>query len=327
MPGPVYIGVFLSTVIGLGATYLSHTHPVLDSLVLGLISGMLLRTLIAPFIGAHMKDAILRASRFLVILGIVFYGVNLRLDQLNSISITIWVQILIGLIVVFWVAYWLGNKLGLPLGLISLLSAGTAVCGASAIAIATPVVNGKPEDSSAALIATTACGLLCMLIYPPLSDIIFMSSDSYALLCATTLPQTGMVRSASAHLGPGCVDLAMLFKVARTTMIVPVVIFLISLHGDPQSSSPGGVLRRVPWYLWGFLASGLLFSFIAPLQFFNELIKPCGQFIWVVAMSGIGLSVDIRDSLKGFWRAILLSFVLWMLLFANFFIGYYGLNY
>ncbi|HEW79348.1 MAG TPA: putative sulfate exporter family transporter [Phycisphaerales bacterium] len=317
-------GAVVAVLIGCAAFYAAGFHKTMDPLVLGIVSGMIVKF----FIGKRdfLDDGFTFIAKVLIPIGIVVYGVNLKFHRLNVIPLTTWLQIVIGIVIIFGLNYLLCSKLSVSTKTGLLISTGTAICGASAIAFATPAVEAESEHTGTSLLVITVWGLVGVITYPLLQKYVGMSVDNYALLCATTLPQTGLVKTAAAQYGSDCVQTAMTIKMARTCMIIVLVCLLPWLAGLRKS----GCIRtksHSQWFLLGFILVGLVFSFIPQLRPYAKDVKPFAAILWTVAMTGLGLTVDLRTIAHKIVKPLLLGLLLWLAVVINFFTGYYGMGY
>ncbi len=317
-------GAVVAVLIGYAAFYIAGFNKALDPLVAGIVLGIIARF----FIGKRdfLDKGFAFIAKVLIPIGIVIYGVNLKFHQLNVIPLTTWLQIIIGVIIIFGLNYLLCSKLSVSTKTGLLISTGTAICGASAIAFATPAVEAESEHTGTSLLVITVWGLVGVISYPLLQKYIGMSVDNYALLCATTLPQTGLVKTAAAQYGSDCVQTAMTIKMARTCMIIVLVCLLPRLAGLRKSGCIG-TKSHSQCFLLGFILVGLAFSFIPQLRPYAKDVKPFAAILWTMAMTGLGLTVDLRTIAHKIVKPLLLGLLLWLAVVINFFTGYYGMGY
>ncbi|MFH1612221.1 MAG: putative sulfate exporter family transporter [bacterium] len=200
-------GFILTIIIGFIALWIAKFHKALDPLVIGIVLGIVIRT----FLGErhYFLLGFDFAPKFFIPLGIIFYGINLEFHKLAAIPVIFWIQLIIGIILIFLIALYLGRRLGAGTAIPLLIATGTAICGASAIAIATPIVKADSEDTGASLITITIFGLFGMMVYPLVLTCFTLSNTEYAFLCGTTLHQTGFVKLAAKALGDDCLKMAM----------------------------------------------------------------------------------------------------------------------
>lgn len=152
-------------------------------------------------------------------------------------SALIWFQVGIGvlnalIIIAFSLFFglWLGRKMGLSDSLSTLISVGTSICGASAIAAMAPAIKAKEEEIGLAIAGITLFGLMSMFLYPFLflntqvSDWLLQNVNVYAVWVGSGVHETAQVIAAAGALGQEAMKSAMLIKSVRIFMIGPVVL-------------------------------------------------------------------------------------------------------
>lgn len=323
-------GFILAIVVGLFAWWIAGFHKALDALVVGIVLGMVIRT----FLGerAYLLPGLEFAPKFFIPLGIILYGVNLKFHKLIVVPGIFWLQLIIGMVVIFLVAVYLGRKLGIRDQLSLLIATGTSICGASAIALATPLVKADSEETGASLITITIFGLIGMFLYPLAITYFELSKTGYALLCATTLHQTGLVKTAAFAMGKDCLYLALSIKMARTALIIPIIGFLCwytgrkTTEGSPErerreEKKEKFFLFRIPWFLWVFVLVGFLVSFIPTLAPLAKTLKPWAGFFWTFALTSIGLTVDLKRMLNVGGVPLIVGLATWLTAIGVFILG------
>lgn len=334
-------GLILIVVTAVIAYYLSNYYPLLDSLVAGIILGMIIRTIVGsrPFFlfGTEFFPSLL------IPIGLVLYGVNLKFQkvlEVSSLTLLVWLQLFVGILIIFWLADIFSRRLKINQATGILTAIGTAICGASAIIMAAPIIRAKKDDIGRALLTITLWGLIGVFLYPFVQKFFGMSKEVYALFTSTTLHQTGFVKMAASHLGTACKDLAISLKLIRTILIVPILIILSIIFSKkedepainpPTPNVPAQDGARKPfliyWALAGFIIMGLLFSFVPTLTPYAKTIQPYSVFIWTMALASIGLMIDIRNLLKELPRVIFLGLILWLTIIAVFMLGYWAITF
>ena len=156
---PGLIIIFLITIVSF---MLSLVHPSFDILVISMIFGML----IANFINDKeiFDRGIAFALKVFLPAGIALYGTQLSFTGTEP-------KLLFScycnhcLPVCANIFYSKGTRAYKNLGLV--LSTGLSVCGASAIAVVSPLIGARKEETSISLIVVMVLGLAGMIFYPP----------------------------------------------------------------------------------------------------------------------------------------------------------------
>lgn len=306
-------GFALAIAIGVAAWFISLLATWIDPLVAGIIFGMIMGTIIGE--RKLLAPGLNWAPKLLIPPGIILYGANLQFD-LTVVSPLVWLQLIVGLVIVVWLARTVGKWLKIPDPTSLLLAVGTAVCGASAIVIAADTVGAKKRDTATSLLVITLWGLLGLVILPYLADYFTMDIPQQAMLYATTLHQTGLVKTAAINAGGACLPIAMAIKTARIVTIIPVLLIVGTLHYYPALTDPLARERkfkvRVPWYLWAFVLSGICFTFIPALATYAPSVRPITAVIWTMAMVSVGLTVNARKILASIGKPLIAGLIIWL---------------
>jgi uncharacterized integral membrane protein (TIGR00698 family) len=293
------------------AKFLKVPHA--DPLLVGLIVGMILKLLIGS--RESLTPGLVLAPSIFIPIGAILYGaINLNFVEFAKVNGFFIVLTVLIILVYFLIILALGRILKQKEEITYLTATGSAVCGASAIAITSQALEAEPDDVSISLVSVflTACfGLF--ILFPFLISLFNLDNYTFALLSGTTLQFTGFVKGAVATLPKDLKTLALAVKAVR---------YLALLIAIPLFSSFLKKRVYIPWFLWAFLGGGLIFSLFPQIaKILNPIFKPLLDVLWTVAMTAIGLNADVRalfsdNGMKallmaflGFFGAILVFFL------------------
>ncbi len=289
-------GFLLTVFLGVASFYISTTHDTLDALVVALLAGMLLRLLFGRqkwfvLVVAYAKDL----KDVLIPIGVLLYSATININKSLTLSGTAYLHTLISFIVLLGSALILGKLFRLPQKTSWLTAVGSAVCGASAIAITSTAVDAKDEDISNSMIAITLVGLLAVLLYlMPMPFIGGLDKETYAVLSGATLQQTGMVKIATASFGSLAKDVALPVKVLRTALIPFVALFFFYLTVKKEGYKKGrGYFIAV---LVAFIAILGLTALSPQFALITHLkgVKIAATIVFATAFANLGLLVDFK---------------------------------
>ena len=201
-------GLFLTGLIGAAANALSHHTPGINQLLWGFVGGTAVGTMLraADTEAQTMKRAapgILFAKLRLLRIGIVLYGAKLTWSAVLGIG---WpASFLLDLYAVastLVLGSLLGRALGLSESLSTLISTGAAICGASAVAAAQPMIDAEAHEVGAALGTVVYFGTIAMCLYPWLYKTVPMLAADPRLMGiytgATVHEMSGVVQAGAA---------------------------------------------------------------------------------------------------------------------------------
>ncbi len=309
-------GMLLCLAITAPSLELARYLPSVDALTLSLIMGMIIRNVIGA--SEVARPGIRMVSLIFIPAGILLYGTLLDFQNVADMPVLTTATIMICIILFYTVILLAVRKLGIDHRTGLLIASGTAICGASAIAVLSPVVGARSRDTSMALIVTTTAGLIGALLYPMIADAFSLSDISYGIFCGSTLQQMGIVRLASSHLGDAAVGFAVPVKMLRIAMLAPITLFLAgkaALRPGAGMSASAGSLRVLKgnWFLPLFVAVALVFSFFGPAASLRTSVEPFALVFLALALTSIGLSVDFNTIKSSGSRPLLVGVLGWAL--------------
>ncbi len=278
-----YIAITLILLSGGLAFFISNIDPGFDPLFFALFIGIL-----AGFTYRNQnKDMISQKALSVTLpIGIVLYGTNIVFPKEVEIpplyiGITLFSVVLLGFTV-----YFLARLNDIDDKFATLLTCGNAICGASAIAIISSIINPRKEEFSASIIIITIVGLTGAVIYPSLYYLTGITGTKYAILSGATLQQTGLVKIATKPFGDELEALALGIKAVRIAMIAVATLIVAFFHSKSRF--------YVPWYVVAFILMAFLSQDIIPEAVVTTL-QPLSTFAFALTLASIGFSVNQVD--------------------------------
>lgn len=169
-----------------------------------------------------------------------------------------------------------------------LISGGTAICGGSAIAALSPVVNAKQNQISVALGVIFILNSLALFIYPYVGHVLQMSQNDFGLWCAIAIHDTSSVVGASAKYGNEALGVATTVKLARALWIIPLA-FLSSLFFKQKDTKV-----KIPYFIGLFILAVLLNTFVPGLDNLSPVIVHLSKIGLTLTLFLIGTGLSLR---------------------------------
>lgn len=195
--------------------------------------------------------------------------------------------------------------LGLSDALSLLISAGTAICGASAIAAIGPALKAKPEEMGLSVCAITLFGLLAMFGYPLafegfLAAYLEHNPLAFGMWAGTGIHETAQVIAAASQVDTA-LSIATSSKFIRIFMIGPMVIVCLLIYRSlSNDANKGRVKIAIPWFAVWFVVFTVVNHFLTSSSiggtwkaFNSGYLAPTVTFLLAWAFAGIGLKVKI----------------------------------
>ena len=162
------------------------------SILFGLAVG---NTLTLP---PSVKPGLTFATKTVLQTGIVCVAAKLSFTELLSTGATGIPVVLSSVTAGMLFIPWFGRQLGVDRPTSLLLTAGTSICGVTAITALAPSINAPPRAVAVAVGNTVAFGTMGMLLYPYLAHEICLTSSHVGMSLGTGIHDTSQVLGAAA---------------------------------------------------------------------------------------------------------------------------------
>jgi uncharacterized integral membrane protein (TIGR00698 family) len=191
----------------------------------------------------------------------------------------------------------------LPGAVGSLIGAGTAICGGTAIIAIGPLIDATDEEIAYAVTTIFTFNIIALVVYPILGHAWSLGQVAFGSWDGTAVNDTSVVVATGYVYGKLAGATATVVKLTRTLLLVPLAFLLGTAHaarshdGTPAKLSPRALLKSVPWFVFGFAAMALLNSTgVIPGAVSSDLTEIAG-FLIVVVLAAVGLNVNIAKIL------------------------------
>jgi uncharacterized integral membrane protein (TIGR00698 family) len=318
-------GVSLAVAIGLVASVVGTVVPVVGgpvpAVVLGAVVGWLVRRRQGDL--GPLQPGVKFASSRVLQFAVVLLGAQLSIGEVVRIGGETLPVMLSTLVVCLLAAWAIGRLLRVSGALRTLIGVGTGICGASAIAAVTPVIGAASADVAYAMSTIFLCNIAAVFVFPLVGHALGLGQHAFGVFAGTAVNDTSSVVATATVYGRQATDTAVVVKLVRTLMIIPVVLGLAGLEARrtartplaPDAGSPPGlrVFRLVPWFLIGFLVVVLLRTGGVLPEAAAPGFATAATFLITVALAAIGVSTDFGALRRAGFRPMLLGIALWVL--------------
>ena len=187
-----------------------------------------------------------------------------------------------------------------------LISAGTAICGGSAIAAIAPIVKAKPNQISVALAVIFTLNSIALLLFPLIGNMLHLSQHDFGLWSAIAIHDTSSVVGAASKYGAEALEVATTVKLARALWIIPLSLLSVTLFKNKESKI------KIPWFIGFFILAMIVntyVSFVQPISPFIVNISKAGLTL-TLFLIGAGLSFNVIKNVGT--KPLLLAVLLWL---------------
>jgi len=308
-------GILMATIIALPAWMLGKSFPIVGSPVLGILFGMILAFWQRPVI---FDDGIKYTSKKLLQYSIILLGFDMNLFNVFKVGSQTLILMCFTLLAALVTAFITGKLLKVDGKTATLVGVGTSICGGSAIAATAPVILADDKDVAQSMSTIFLFNVIAAFLFPFLGHVLGMSDHIFGMWVGTAVNDTSSVVAAGYTFSNAAGNLAVIVKLTRTLMIVPVILVLAfytsrKITGGTSGSSYS-ITKIFPWFVLGFLAASVANTYVPMPQGIGSLLAPAGKFLIVMAMASIGLNTNFVKLVKSGGKPILLGFICWVVL-------------
>ncbi len=319
----LFPGIVLSFLIAFLACFLESLLPIhiIGAAVIAMFIGMLLNTFLKKV--AVFTPGLKFTSKKILKFAIILLGLSLNIRTILTVGRISLAVMLFTLLTCFGGGYFIGKALGLNWKLSNLISAGTGICGGSAIAAISTTIDADDNDVAYAMSATFLFDMAMIILFPIMGRALGMGDEAFGIWAGTAVNDTSSVVATGYAFSEAAGDFATMVKLTRTLAIIPTVITfaLIQLRLKKKEAAANGVstenlkanfkLSKIfPWFILGFLAMAVVASiFTIPTQVVSGT-KSISKFLMVCALAAIGLNTSFSDMKKAGARPMLHGFII-----------------
>lgn len=310
-------GFAASVLIAFIARFIEGLLPihVIGASVIAMFLGMIINSFFKiPYLSAGLKFTSKKILKFAIILLGASLSVGVIL-QVGKISLMV---MLFTLLTCFGGGYFIGRALKLNWKISNLISAGTGICGGSAIAAIAPVIDAEDRDIAYAMSATFIFDMAMIILFPIFGRLLGLSDMAYGLWAGTAVNDTSSVVAAGYAYSEAAGDFATMVKLTRTLSIIPTVLVFAFINlrlkrknnQQIKNDKKISIRKLFPWFIIGFVGLAVVNSFgFIPAEV-SGAAKELSKFLMVAALAAIGLSTKFKDVKKSGINPMLHGFII-----------------
>ena len=275
----------------------------LGASIIALFMGTLINSFFHP---KWIQPALKFTSKKVLKAAIILLGASLSISTVVSVGKMTFFVMIFTFAMCFGGGYFVRKLFGLNWKLGNLISAGTGICGGSAIAAIAPVIDADDKDIAFAMSSTFLFDMVMVALYPIMGRLLGMSDIAYGIWAGTSVNDTASVVASGYAFSEMAGDFATMVKLTRTIAIIPTVLVFayigVRMKRKELQAETGSkkvkISKIVPWFICGFLALAILNSVGCIPADVSGTIKSVSKFLMVTALAAIGLGTSITDFKK-----------------------------
>ena len=299
------MGVAICFAVAGVSVFLEELIPggLLGASIIALFMGTIINSFFHP---AWMKPALKFASKRILKAAIVLLGASLSVSTIMSVGKMTFLVMIFTFAMCFGGGYFIRKLFGLNWKLSNLISAGTGICGGSAVAAIAPVIDADDKDIAFAMSSTFLFDMVMIALYPLMGQALGMSDIAYGIWAGTSVNDTASVVASGYAFSEAAGDFATMVKLTRTIAIIPTVLVFAWIgvrmkKKEMQAAGNGAkvnIMKIIPWFIGGFLLLAIINSVGLIPAAVSGIMKTASKFLMVTALAAIGLNTSLTDFKK-----------------------------
>jgi len=187
-----------------------------------------------------------------------------------------------------------------------LITSGTAICGGSAIAAISPVIQARGKTISMALGIVFLLNSIALFVFPSIGHLLEMSQRDFGLWCAVAIHDTSSVVGAALGYGEEALKVATTVKLSRTLWIIPLSIYSIIAF-----KVKGGKVT-IPYFILFFILAIVANSYGVISESLSSNIVVISKRLLVLTLFLVGSALSIEQLRKTGLKPMILAMTLWV---------------
>ena len=262
-----------------------------------------------------------KLSKYLLQASVVGLGFGMNLQKSLQSGADDMLFTVVSVIGVMVIGVMLGRYMRIQEKTSYLISAGTAICGGSAIAAVGGVIKANENEMAVSLGVIFILNAIALFIFPPMGHFLGLSQEQFGTWAAIAIHDTSSVVGAGDAYGPVACELATLIKCTRALWIIPLA-FVTMWVFRKQPSGEGKAKISIPWFILLFVLAMVINTYTPAGA--AETLRPVYDGIVVVAkqaliavLFAIGASLSIGVIRSVGVKPLIQAITLWVAIGAT----------
>lgn len=320
-----YKGLLLSILLAIPSSILGNKFPIIGGPVFAIILGIILGNLIknkSPY-----SNGIRFTSKKILQYAVILLGFGMNLEVVMETGKQSLPIIIVTVCSALVIAYFANRVLKLSDKIAILIGVGSSICGGSAIAATSPIIDADEDEVAQSISVIFLFNIIAALIFPTLGTLLGFSTTNgevFGIFAGTAVNDTSSVTAAAStwdalyNLGTQTLDKAVTVKLTRTLAIIPITLILSFIQAKKSKHKDGSkvsINKVFPFFILFFIGASIFTTVCVrngvPMESFYPM-KHLSKFFIVMAMAAIGFNTDIVKLIKSGLKPILLGMICWV---------------
>lgn len=253
-----------------------------------------------------------KVSKYLLQVAVVGLGFGMNLHESLAAGKEGIMFTIVSVTGVMVIGYLIGRAMGILPKLSYLISAGTAICGGSAIAAVAPVVKADDDETSMSLTVIFTLNAIALFIFPPIGQLLGLDQQQFGTWAAIAIHDTSSVVGAASIYGEEALKVATTIKLTRALWIIPLS--LVSMLFFRKKNDDGKTRISIPWFIFLFILAMVFNTFVSIPEGISKAISIFSHKSLSVTLFLIGSGMSLDSIRKTGVKPVLLGVILWFLI-------------
>ena len=304
-------GFFLILFVSILSNFLS-SYIIIGTVATAIILGIFINNVFS--INHQFNPGITFCEKHILSLAIILMGAHLNFSILSTLSYQIIIIIIALIIIAIVSSYVLGKIFKISTSLSVLLGVGNGICGSSAIAGASSVINAKNEDVALSVSVINLLGAIGIFLVPSLIDLMSISSEfDQSVIIGSTIQAVGQVTAAGYIMGDEVGRLATFIKMVRILALGPMLICLSIIFTSKSDKSTIKKIFSIPSFIIGFIIVSIITNMNIIPSWIILYVNDLSKYLLILAMVAIGINVSLSSLADKGLKVIFVSSVTFLI--------------
>jgi uncharacterized integral membrane protein (TIGR00698 family) len=193
-----------------------------------------------------------------------------------------------------------------------LITAGTSICGGSAIAAVGPAIGARAESMTVSLATVFILNAVALFIFPPIGHALHLSQGQFGVWAAISIHDTSSVVGAAQAYGPEALQLATVLKLARALWIVPIALAAGAWTARKAVAGSTAGKVAIPYFIGFFILAAAARTALPAASGLFDTVKTVATTTLVLTLFLIGSGLTQQTLRTVGIRPLVQGVLLWL---------------
>jgi len=267
---------------------------------------LLLGLVLSLTIGHPYKHLNHKATNILLKVSVVGLGFGMNINHAIAAGKDGLFFTIFTISITLFIGWLLGKWFRIDKKISYLISSGTAICGGSAIAAVSPIIEADEKQMSVALGTVFILNSLALLIFPFIGHWLNMSQHQFGLWCAIAIHDTSSVVGAASKYGQEALQIATTVKLERALWIIPLsLITAFFVKGKNKKI-------KIPYFIGLYILAMIVSSYLPYFKVQYDFLVTCAKKGLTVTLFLIGAGLSLESIKAVGVKPLLKGVILWI---------------